>query len=1570
MSDDALGRSLARDTGLITGFTLVSRLTGLVRIAVVAAVLGATALGDVYQGSNMVPTLLFELIAGGAIQAVLVPVFVRQLSSSRELGERSYRAVLGTLTMYAVAFTGLLALTAPLLARGIASGVEYGYDDRVRTATIFIIVFAPQLIFYAIGAVSTGMLQAQRMFKAGAIAPVVNNIVVITIYLLFAASVSGAPTLAEATWKMLLLSAGTTLAVLSFTSVPLWFVSRTMSIRPCIDRNDPAVSAVGHVGRWAFLQIACSLVPSVAAVVIGARNDGGVAIFSYAYAVFLLPFSLIASPVATAMLPRLSLHNHRGEYHIASRLFNGALRPAVIALGFASLAMVSLGRPIATVLAFGQMNGSGLDNYALALRWIGVGILGYGVWFVCIRAMFAMEMVRRAALVTLFSSVVCVVAMLIGVSVFEGTHSSVVLAGAISVGYSVAALLAYVCRPEPLRADSLVSRLNGALSVVVGLTVFSLLAIGADALVSPHGRMKCIAFLVLVALVAPPLGVAAALLVWRPRVGHTGDRIVLVVGPSEGGIRRHVVSLAEELSERGRKVEVWAPQSVTSFVERTSPGLSSSVVEIPSGWSPRAWWRAVRSIRALEDPDTLLHCHGLKPALAVLLAGRSPVVTWHNKVIMATHGVKSMPLVLLERAVLRRSAFVVATTSAMDHQLAHWGVPAASRAVVRPSHRVPEPKRHRGELGVNDGPLIVCVARLHRQKGVDVLIDAVHLRNAELRAAGAQVVIVGDGPDREALQEAAADCKDMVRFAGSDDDAVSWIKAADLVVIPSRWESGPLVALEARAFGRPWIGTRTGFMPDFESDDSCTIVNPDDAAAMGEAMVELLGGTASHFESTAMVSDLLASTTAIESIYARLRTTLRSGFAARPKSRTLILALALAITALGIQVSKPRFADLAPLSRPTSAVIVSVPTLEWMDVKNFDMSSVTSFTMRSSLSIRTIGARTSLYEAYVSAGSGNRAAISLATHPLLLPPLGGCSPLLHDAAQIDADKKLYEADPGVLGQTLSDAGVARSVYGSTPALTMLMDDFGCVDHFTLGVPTVGAVVDGLAAGNQVKLVELGQMQKLWDTANPDTRPSEPVVPDLGAMQAAAKEIDQWVGDLLARVPGNTAVYLLAPVSHPGRSNLSVFAISREGQAGTLQSGTTRREGFVTIPDIAPTLLEQFEAKIPESINGTSITVTEHAKADAIGNLITDSERTTARNLAVGPVSVVFVVLQVILYLAAAMLVFGRRRLGVLPLQMGMVLIPMVPLVVFLAGGLSLHKLSSIQVTMAIYAVALLASASLVFARRTSIAHAVVAIVAANWLVQVVDIALGGRLQINTVFGYSATVAGRFQGFGNLAFSLLAVSGLVVAAIPVLMGRGVLDFSTRQWVAFIGFVTLVADGFPWFGADVGGVLAIVPAFGVLWLMAEGGRINLKKLAAVCGVGVFVLAGLAAFDLSRPESAQTHLGRFARKLVNGDAGTVIKRKLSANTHMLTSSVWTWLVPIVALFFVVLMFRSNGALRRARTAISGLDALIISATVLGVLGFAVNDSGVVIPSMMFGVLVPLTLALLVRMEQEGGA
>jgi hypothetical protein len=117
---------------------------------------------------------------------------------------------------------------------------------------------------------------------------------------------------------------------------------------------------------------------------------------------------------------------------------------------------------------------------------------------------------------------------------------------------------------------------------------------------------------------------------------------------------------------------------------------------------------------------------------------------------------------------------------------------------------------------------------------------------------------------------------------------------------------------------------------------------------------------------------------------------------------------------------------------------------------------------------------------------------------------------------------------------------------------------------------------------------------------------------------------------------------------------------------------------------------------------------------------------------------------------------------------------------------------------------------------------------------------------------------------------------------------------------------------------------------------------------------VLGAFAVVDLQRPTSDRTHLGRFVDKLLHGDGGLILRRKLAANLHILTSSIWTWLVPLGVAFLVVLA-RRDGALGRVRREVPGMHACLVGSFVLAVVGFAVNDSGVAIPAMMIGVLMP---------------
>jgi hypothetical protein len=161
-----------------------------------------------------------------------------------------------------------------------------------------------------------------------------------------------------------------------------------------------------------------------------------------------------------------------------------------------------------------------------------------------------------------------------------------------------------------------------------------------------------------------------------------------------------------------------------------------------------------------------------------------------------------------------------------------------------------------------------------------------------------------------------------------------------------------------------------------------------------------------------------------------------------------------------------------------------------------------------------------------------------------------------------------------------------------------------------------------------------------------------------------------------------------------------------------------------------------------------------------------------------------------------------------------------------------------------------------------------------------------------------------------------------------------------------------DGWPAFGADVGGVLASVPAFALVAIWLGGWRVSVRRVIVIGVVTVAVVAAFALVDLARPAGQRTHLGRFAADVFNGEAGTVVRRKLESNWHVLTSSVFSLLVPALVVGFAVLITRRRGLVAEAQANEPGLRPCLVGALVAGGLGFALNDSGIAVPGMMLGV------------------
>ncbi len=422
--------------------TAVSRLVGAVRVLVIASVLGTTVLGNVFQSSNALSTVLFELLAAGALSAVLVPSFVAHLDAGRQDdAERLAGGVLG-LALVALGVVSLLGvLAAPLLARVLTSYVE---DDAVaedaRALSTFLLrFFVPQLVLYAVGAVATAVLHARRRFAVSAAAPIGNTVVIVGFLLAFRAVAGPDAGLDLDLDERLLLALAGTLGVAAFVGAPVMALAASgFRLRPRLPRHDPEVGRLLRLSGWGAVQHAGAALLLLAAIVAGGRVEGGVVAYQVAFFVFLGPYAIVAQPLHTAILPRLSSEAARGDLASLATSVRWGLASMAVWLLPVTAALVVLAEPVARVLAFGAAaEGAGVDLIAAGIATFGVGLLAYGIFLLLSRACYSLGDAKMPALASMGSSVVGAVAMLVAGRVTTGTA----LLAALGLAHSGAFLL-------------------------------------------------------------------------------------------------------------------------------------------------------------------------------------------------------------------------------------------------------------------------------------------------------------------------------------------------------------------------------------------------------------------------------------------------------------------------------------------------------------------------------------------------------------------------------------------------------------------------------------------------------------------------------------------------------------------------------------------------------------------------------------------------------------------------------------------------------------------------------------------------------------------------------------------------------------------------------------------------------------------------------------------------------------------------------------------------------------------------------------------------------------------------
>ena len=254
-------------------------------------------------------------------------------------------------------------------------------------------------------------------------------------------------------------------------------------------------------------------------------------------------------------------------------------------------------------------------------------------------------------------------------------------------------------------------------------------------------------------------------------------------------------------------------------------------------------------------------------------------------------------------------------------------------------------------------------------------------------------------------------------------------------------------------------------------------------------------------------------------------------------------------------------------------------------------------------------------------------------------------------------------------------------------------------------------------------------------------------------------------------------------------------------------------------------------------------------------------------------------------------------------------------------------------------------------------HGVLVVAGFTAAVLTVDGLTGTALQINSMLGYNPLVAGRFTGFGNLAFAVYGAAGLMFAALLAHRFR-----SPRAAVAAVlavGAAMVVVDGLPAWGADVGGVLTLVPAFTVLALLVGRARVSAARLAAA-GIGAAATAAaIGVADYLRAPDRRSHFGRFVAGVFDGTAGATLERKLAANLDLLVAGPHTWVALALVLVVTWFVVRPPAGLAQTFAAVPGLRPAVVAVAVLGWIGFATNDSGVAVPLLVALVAVPAVLA-----------
>ena len=428
--------------------TLVSRLTGLLRVLVLAWVLGFTPIADAFNLANTVPNMLFDLVLGGIVSATFIPVFVERLALDGE--RKAWRSISSVITAALVALV-VATVAAWIFAPWIIDGFTFMHHastsqsaatflQQRAVATELLRWFVPQVFFYGVIGIATALLNIRSRFGIGTWVPVANNFVCIGVLVWFHL-VDPTPSLRslQGSHNLMWLGLGTTLGVAvqflfllpSLARSDLWRLSFRMNLK------DPAVRSVGRLGSWTLLVVVANQLSLyvVLAFAFGIGGGGPVSAYTYGWSFMQMPYAVVVVSVLSALTPQLAAMSTGEDFAGFNERLRFGLRQSLVIIIPCTLILLILAQPIVAIL-LNHVNATHNISAGTVLAVLAAGLPGFTVFQLGVRGLQAMQRAREVFYLYAFENLLTIV-LCFGL----GRHSLAGLTASVSIAYSMSAIL-------------------------------------------------------------------------------------------------------------------------------------------------------------------------------------------------------------------------------------------------------------------------------------------------------------------------------------------------------------------------------------------------------------------------------------------------------------------------------------------------------------------------------------------------------------------------------------------------------------------------------------------------------------------------------------------------------------------------------------------------------------------------------------------------------------------------------------------------------------------------------------------------------------------------------------------------------------------------------------------------------------------------------------------------------------------------------------------------------------------------------------------------------------------------